>query len=289
MAVAQFVFSQQNQILETVDVELIDSAACRAWQYAVMLNKPVWQLMLRRGPASYREFEPVEAHQWLDEIHSCLQELEFTEFAFAEPVPQQPQQMDQALLNRLHRHFTTTHEFIWRPEFTDFETQDNIDKITGRLNIAIHKFESFVPTTQKLNYVNGGTEIICDTGRALGYDLAPHRHCHSFEHADLIMDAYILGKTLIESFVNDDDPVHWDTSGHVRTNGGCVFLMTNLRERIYQSAEFESWMHQHNTRHDRLYADMPLGMFAPGSRSRMEQLIAMSNFTQLDCKITIQL
>lgn len=290
MAIAQFVFSKQNQILDTVDVILIDSAASRAWQYAVMINNPNRQTICKRGSSWYHSvFNSAEVTYWLGEIHHCLQELKFTNFAFTEPVPQDPSQVDQALLNRLHRHFTDSQRIIWALEYVDFGTQDHIHKIGNRLNEAVHKLEAYVATDQKIKWATQGAEILCRAGNELSYDIAPHRHCHSFEHADLIMDGYILGKSLLESFMTNDDPTNWDTTGHARTNGGCTFLMTNLREQIYQSSEFDDWLHQHDTQRNKLHADMPLGMFASGAKAQMEQLVTLPDFAQINCKITINL
>lgn len=290
MAIAQFAFSKQNQILDTVDVELIDSNAGKAWQHAVMLNASSLRVMRRVGPSAYHPiFDSTETAHQLAEIHYCLQELEFTDFAFVEPVPQDPGQVNQALLNCLHRHFTNSQRIIWAPGYTDFDSQDHVHKIGNRLNEAIHNFEVYIATQQKINWANHGTEIQCRADNALSYDIAPHRHCHSFEHADLVMDGHILGKTLLESFMTDDNPDNWDTTGHVRTNGGCIFLMTNLREQIYQSNEFDDWLQRHNVQRNELHADMPLGMFSPGAKEKMKKLLDLPNFAQIDCKITIDL
>ena len=109
------------------------------------------------------------------------------------------------------------------------------------------------------------------------------------EHADVILDTYILGKTLIESFLNQDNPVNWDTSGHVRTNGGCCFLMTDARNRIYKSQEFKNWLQEHNASMNNIYADFPLGNFAPGHKKKLDTWFneyRLGGRCQVDIQIT---
>jgi integrase len=112
----------------------------------------------------------------------------------------------QDFMNGLHRHFTNSSAKLWNHQYTNFDQQNNLNTILQELNHSIHTLEFFIPTKHKLKYYQNHNEeiLIINNGRELGYDMFPFRQYHSYEPADLILDPYILGKTLLETLTKGD-------------------------------------------------------------------------------------
>lgn len=290
MSRAVFAFASliDKQIADTVEFDLIDNPGSRAWQYAVMLNDKQRHVTIG-GPGGYKSQRPPHMVHVYDQLKDTVHGLSGTEFEIDFTLPGSAEQVSQHLLNRLHRHFTDTCLIIWDQSYIDFEKQTQVDQLLQTLNDLIHQLEPYIPTDQKIKHGwIGKHELrVINHGQELGYDISPFRQYHSWEPADLILDPYILGKTLLESFMCDDDPVHWDTAGHVKTNGGCCIMLSDHRKNIYDSDDFASWLQQHKTTRQQVFADFPLGYFVPGHRERLKQLLP--RLGQLSCRVHIEL
>jgi len=259
---------QDGSVADVIEFELLDNPGARAWQYAVMLNAKSRQIRYRS--AIEVKSWPENAGDLHEELFRIQNELADTEFPFQDHIPASLDELDQDFLNRAHRHFTNSCGILWNPRRARSRDM-HMDHVLHRLNDVVHELELAVPTAHKTQYGGRGLEIwLPNDGRELGYDIFPFRQYHSFEPADLILDAYILGKTLLESFACHDDPTAWDVSGHLTTNGGAIVCMDRTRHEIYQSQDFHAWLASWNLISKQVLADFPLGMFRPGHRSRME-------------------
>jgi hypothetical protein len=274
MSRAVFTFTDQsdNRTVDVVEFDLIDNVGCRAWQYAVMLNNPS-RYLHRRSPINLYKKRPANIADRYETLKSIIEKLSTTEFAWHHRIPESFDQVDQDFMNLAHRHFTTSCFSLWNPSIARLADRDYLDRVLHDLNSIVHDLELYVPTANKLKYHQTGREIcLANDGRELGYDILPFKQYHSYDPADLIMDGYILGKTLLESFACHDNPTSWDTTGHIRTNGGAHILLDNTRQQIYESVEFLEWLQSHNLEKHMAFPDFPLGHFVPGHQSRMESL-----------------
>jgi hypothetical protein len=272
-------FSQNQQHIITIEVDLLDTPASRAWQWAVKLNSPQKNVFVRTSSYYNDIVDHVVIDYNLRQLQISLENLSGTRFSYYESVPTKFEDFDQPLCNRLHRHFTKSCQQLWDITFMDFELQQKLDPWLQQLNSSVHLLEQFIATPQKTTWHKAGQELfVCANGLDISYDIMPFRHCHSFEPADLILDPHILGKTLIESFMCNDDPVNWDTSGHVRTNGGSCFILSDHRQKIYQSPEFSAWLENHGTTPEMVHADVALGHFKPGHKQRLLDFIQSQDF-----------
>jgi hypothetical protein len=280
-------FNPSGNLVDTISFDLLDTDGCRAWQYAVLLNSKNRLIRKGNGP----KYTPVVNKSRVDELYqdivNCIAKINLTEFKFDDTIPPVTT-IDQSFLNKLHRHFTSVCEIIWDSKFINFDLRNTLDPILQTLNFRIHQIEIYIPTEHKVSWSNQGNEVVlCAENDALSYDIAPFKHCHTFEHADLILDSHILGKTLIESFMCNDDPVTWDTTGHVRTSGGVSITLNNYRQDIYNSNQFKKWLDAHNTSKDNLCADFPLGNFVSGHKQKLEVLSNDPNFIKYSCKVEL--
>jgi hypothetical protein len=270
-AVYTFTEKTSNKVADQIEFDLIDNPGVRAWQYAVMLNSANRTCKVK-SPIVFLKNVPSDIDQQYQFLINVLDQLSGTDMAFAEKIPATFDLVDQALMNRLHRHFTNGCYSLWDHRSPNFEN-DNLDRLLWQLNEIIHKLELYLPTDHKIKYNNFGQEVWARSlGDEFGYDIFNFRDYHSYESADLILDAYILGKTLIESFACADDPTSWDTNGHMKTNGGAVMLLGDHRSQIYNSKEFETWLNQHGQEPNARFADFPLGHFVPGHKTKLEHV-----------------
>lgn len=277
-----------NQIADVIEFDLLDNPGCRAWQYAVLLNDKSRSIHYGR-PAAFHSPPPENIQQRYQEFKKVINQLADLGFVFDQSVPDSFVLVTQDFMNQAHRHFTNCCQIIWSSTYTDFDLQARANSLLQTLNSHVHFIESYVATPNKIKYsVNQNLEIyLFNDGKELGYDMFPFRQYHSYDHADLILDPYILGKTLIESFLCDDDPSHWDTTGHVKTNGGACILLDNHRQRLYGSQEFNQWLDRHRVNKNSRFADFPLGNFVPGHKQKLQAL--KKGLGSYNCSVSIKL
>ena len=288
MIQAVFKFSNSTQTVDTFTVDLIDNPGVKAWAYAVLLNDKQRNISIRPVTALRPPNSSFVNEQYQKMING-IDQLESTQFKFNESIPT-VDRADQLFLNRLHRHFTQCCLDLWAYNFYDHELQYHVDPILQELNNVIHNIERFCETPQKKQWNRQGREIAIRTdSNQLSFDISPFRYCHSYAPADVILDEHILGKTLIESFMCDDNPGNWDTAGHVRTSGGATIMLTNHRQQIYNSPEFNQWLSNHRVDRLKVVADFSLGYFVPGDKDRLFKLSLDSEFENLLCEIGITL
>jgi hypothetical protein len=287
-AVYTFTNKESNQLVDVIEFELLDNVGCRAWQYAVMLNSKS-RIILKKVTATLNTKIPTDINDQYAHLRFIIDQLSTTEFKTDLYVPESFDLVAQGFMNALHRHFTNSCAKLWNLQYTNFDQQNNLNAILQELNISIHKLEDFIPTKHKLKYYqNNNNEIwTINNGRELGYDIFPFRQYHSYEPTDLILNPYILGKTLLESFFCDDDPTSWDTRGHMRTNGGACMILSTERQEIYESKEFVEWLNDYNLSKEQCYADFPLGNFVPGHKDKLISL--QRDLHKYSCQVDIQL
>ena len=288
MIQAVFKFSNSTQTVDTFTVDLIDNPGVKAWAYAVLLNDKQRNISIRPVTALKPPNSSFVNDQY-QKMVDCINHLEPTQFKFNKPIPT-VDQLDQSFLNHLHRHFTQCCLDIWAYDFHDLELTAHINPILQNLNNIIHQLEEFYETPQKKQWNRQGREIAIQTdSNQLSFDISPFRYCHSYEPADVIVDDHILGKTLIENFMCNDNPNNWDTSGHVRTSGGAIIMLNDCRQQVYNSPEFNQWLSDYRVDSSKVFADFPLGNFIPGDKDRLIKLSLYPEFKKLVCEIDITL
>lgn len=266
-----FVDKSSQHIADVIEFELLDNSGVKAWQYAVMLNDKN-RIAFERSIAMLNYNLPHNIEEIYQNLKATIRKLDNSDYVWKDTVPDSFEKSDQDFFNRLHRHFTSCCYDLWDHRSKNFEDYD-LNQILQDINATVHNLELYVSTDTKVKFHRVSKEIcMIGTSNSLGFDLFPFREFHSYEHADLILDSYILGKTLIESFFCEDNPTCWDTNGHMKTNGGATILLTQSRSNIYDSSEFKSWLKNYNLTKNQKFADFPLGNFVPGHKVKLEQL-----------------
>lgn len=268
---------------EILEVELFDNPGVEKWaelcKKTPTTRTPTTQPIAREAPRSLSHNTDLWIQQQL-----VQQQLSVTNLPIPMPV-NTLDQITQQHLNVWHRwfthhthtsqkHSTSTVEFHWLHE----------------LNQIVHKLEQCFrewPNPQlgvcgvEMNFAAG----VDNHGFATEFvDLTPYREYHSWESADLILDQAVHGKTTMQSFLDNDDPKNWDTTGHHMSWGGCKLVKSYHRQEIYQDDLFQQWMNQNNVTHSTLVGDFPLGNIVNRDQSVIDRIfesVAKSNANSL--------
>ena len=96
----------------------------------------------------------------------------------------------------------------------------------------------------------------------------------------------------MQSFLDNDDPKNWDTTGHHMSWGGCKLVKSYHRQGIYQDDLFRQWMDQNNVTHSNLFGDFPLGNIVNRDQSVIDRIFesvdkSTTNLDQVTTNLTI--
>jgi hypothetical protein len=204
-----------------------------------------------------------------------------TEFDFSQPT-----------LNQLHRFFTYNCDW-WHRQSTEpnpfdenFRLPEDWDftkwySIIGLINEAVHCLEVAVTTPTKLLYqtkpnewalpswvINNPASI---TGELIETSYLPFNsndQSLNYEPMDfsrgaaVTLNASILGKCMLQSYFEEDDPTARDASGREGSYGGYCIHLTRGREKIYRSEHFGQWAARHGRPVDSLPLEFQIGHVA---------------------------
>ena len=178
-------------------------------------------------------------------------------------VPSTMDDLDQLFCNKLHRYFTESCRLICMQRNKQWQ---DIKKNLENINDNIHTLEMCMDTPVKRQLtpnlfreicINKNTDMI-DKNQWMALTEEDRKH-HSASHYDVILGPHILGKSLWKSYIDDDDPNHWDTSGHYFcTEGLHIIINQKSREDVYNSKHFRKWLNRYGLKKN-VYYDFPIG------------------------------
>ena len=100
----------------------------------------------------------------------------------------------------------------------------------------------------------------------------------------MILQSQILGKTILQSYLDQDNPNNWDTSGHYVSAGGIQICIDSTRQTIYQSQSFQNWLTKYRVNSAAVNYDYPLGNIRNKNSAEWHELIEFFNTTQ--CQVS---
>jgi hypothetical protein len=195
----------------------------------------------------------------------------------------------QQTLNTLHRFFTYNCEWWYKqstepnPFDENFVPPADWDfarwySVIGQINEAVHCLEVSVTTPTKLQYQNNSSEWILPTwiinnpasitGEIIktcylpfdSYDQSFNYEPMDFSHgAPVTLNASILGKCMLQSYFEEDDPTAQDARGREGSYGGYCIHLNRRREEIYRSAHFQQWAEKYGRTVDSLPLEFQIG------------------------------
>ena len=165
---------------------------------------------------------------------------------------------DQNLLNQLHRFFT--YNVLWHqssqpnPYDKDFTTDLGFQEwhdLLDKINTSVHFLELSSTTNNRkildrfpISYIwINLKKKSFDT--VLEFDETDQQENYKYFANDprplVLLDGSILGKSVLQSFLDNDDPTCKDCSGRTVSHGGFMIDLNNSRSQIYSSKEFLAW------------------------------------------------
>ena len=189
-------------------------------------------------------------------------------------IPANSNDIDQGFLNLAHRFFTSNAHL----NNENYAGSAELGNLLFDINHSVHRLECYLGAvnndfgnTQKyLSASLSRPQVVLDKfdkkklhKNQLTFTTEERQH-HSApdQHHDLVLATNILGKTVRESYWADDDPNHWDTSGHYVSFGECVLWNGEVTKTIYTGDKFAAWMKKRNTSFDKLKLDYPVADFS---------------------------
>jgi hypothetical protein len=189
--------------------------------------------------------------------------------------------VDHCSLNHVHRFFTHNQQRCNTREFSVDFAYHSAMLMLDELNLHVHELERYIargpddiPVDQieeiKLYHpTNYNSDTWCS--------LADYQQYHSDQHYDVILSSEVLGKTLLQSYLDQDDPTDWDTSGHYASAGGLQITYLPTRQQIYQSNSFKQWLEQHSANPADLRYDFPIGNIQNRDTGPFQQVLEQLN------------
>lgn len=179
-----------------------------------------------------------------------------------EPFDQARNDQLHVSLNHLHRFFTENQKACNQRWFgSDFD-YTAVSRWLDQINQAVHGLELFVPRAPADLAVYRLEEIKLWQSDATNVEwltFDDHGQYHSSEFYDVVLSSEILGKTLLQSYLDNDNPNHWDTSGHICSAGGLQICLRPDRQRVYSSHSFKNWCLSHGLDPVSANYDFPIG------------------------------
>ncbi len=166
-------------------------------------------------------------------------------------------------LNLLHRFFTTQQQRCNLNHYGKDFDHVQATVFLQQLNDLVHYAEGFISRGHSDCPVNSMREIKLyrptHSGDPVWLDMSAYQQYHSADYYDVVLTSEILGKTLLQSYLDNDDPDHWDTSGHYVSAGGLQICLSGTRQKIYQSASFHRWITSYHVDPQQAVYDFPIG------------------------------
>lgn len=255
---------------ETVilNIELIDNPAVKSWaNHFLQRNLPVIaerSFNINNRPVLQWNSIAREKYSRLQELFTVLSNIGFI---FNYPQPSSAEEITRDYLNKAHRFFTNNQKYV-NSNNRDVANALEVTDYFQEVNTLVHNLEEFLDIAAKSllsdDIKRNWDEINLEHDTAYNDSNwwtmdSSFREYHSSEFANLILGPQILGKTLIQSFLDQDDPNNWDTSGHYVNNGYLMLLNKPHRQEIYNSEVFKNWLSEYGLTPDQMYYDFPIG------------------------------
>ena len=169
----------------------------------------------------------------------------------------------QQLLNELHRFYTTN------AEWSEKQNKKYFDLIS-EINLAVHVLEQHTDIQVNKTF----TESISPAFFHFQLNEEPKTHWLNFSNEDqklnytyfdydydyiVKLDRSILGKCVLQSFEEHDDPREKDCSGRLGSFGGFWIELDKNVKKIYESQKFIDWCLEYKCDYKKLPLEFPIG------------------------------
>lgn len=188
----------------------------------------------------------------------------------------------QSTLNLLHRFFTYNTKWGFsdtgpeNPFDKKFTLPKNYDKkdwfsLIDRINRHVHFLDIYTIPEKNRKFVNENYPLEClyfeikesDYRKYLHFNTKEYQNNYKFldlNYENIVtLDASILGKPILQSFLEHDDPTCWDCQGREYSAGGFMIYTDNQLKKIYTSTQFQNWIKKYNLESHKIPYEFPIG------------------------------
>lgn len=164
---------------------------------------------------------------------------------------------DQELLNKLHRYYTDTAAVV--------DKQSEEFELASKINYCVHELEDLT-VTRNTGYISDLWFHVHDYPIPMDcwIDLKEQEQenykffDHDYKYV-VRLDRSILGKCVLQSFEENDDPNAKDCTGRIGSFGGFFIDTNNRLKDVYQSDKFKDWCTSHGKEAKQLPLEFVIG------------------------------
>jgi hypothetical protein len=225
----------------------------------------------------------------------------------------------QHTLNLLHRFFA--YNALWARDvtaepnpfdpaflFPEHMTTTEWYALIDIINMNVHRLEKYVSTPHKQflidnnHIINSITLVSTFPNRSFADPSLPNYWLPFTEQEQLLnhtsmdfalgpavmLDNAILGKSILKSFFEHDDPTAKDCTGRLGSFGGFTIDLDQTRQRIHNTPEFQTWTDSHGVSIETLPLDFQIGNLVDTSFANLNMhAIRAHEFQRLEFQDTI--
>lgn len=275
--ILEFVFP--NNRIE-VAVEMLDNPGVQAWADKFLNNKYITSVLVH-DHLWVSDMDTTKFNHAAAECGILIGQLAQHGIIYSGP---DISTVDHNTLNHVHRFFTHNQKRCNINGFGNNFDYDSVMSMLDRINTCVHDLEVFLPRGPVNIPVTRIEEIKLyhptHYGTTDWVELTDYHQYHSDQHYDVILSSEVLGKTLLQSYLDQDNPTDWDTSGHYVSAGGLQITYLPTRQQIYQSDSFKRWLDQHHADPAELMYDFPIGNIQDRDTGPFQQVLQQLNHCQ---------
>jgi len=256
---------------KTIDlqVDLVDNPAIHNWANH-FLTKPFEVRSHVITNVKPHKFDQAKVSELYSKCVSNINRIRELGHPFEGSMPETVVDLSRDWCNQAHRFFTHTQKFVntmSRPKLSLEEytiVQRTLTDRLQELNDDIHLIEDYLAPLPLAPIDFSADEIYCSdfpTYDAPGWwQIEPEwRSYHTADHATVIFGPQILGKAILRSYLDGDNPNDWDTTGHYCNGGALLIQVSDFRNRIYTSEPFQNWLSKWGMTPEQAVYDFPVG------------------------------
>jgi len=267
------IFELQFQQKHQFEITLVNNPAITAWLnfYTRSFNHYFCYSYKNELSETFEIVNYNNASHWFDILVQNLDKIKQYNLEFDKNIPEKYTDVNRKWLNDAHRFYTVS-----AANYLTYALEnDPATLILDNINEAVHKIESSITKNPPNCPVKLIKQIHCEQkhiGEIFKFDLDWKKY-HSKQHYDIILDANILGKSLLQSYLDEDDPTQWDTNGHEESLGALLICLDKNRSKIYESSSWQNWLEKYSAKDENLYYDFPVGNFTdPNATNTIAEL-----------------
>lgn len=283
----KFTFEQRN--LE-ITIELLPLPIIKIW--ADYLKDYAWNIKQFRtevcSEAAHSKFNPYDIKSNINSINNAYLELKQLGYSWPSHIPlvennasKVPSQQE---LNQLHRFFTENWRWCFvrgrrelgeaNPFDPKFKLPAHMDNdefyaIIDKINVAVHNLEQYTapePTKKFVldnKIVPAGIWIENRQVPVIYLEIEEYLHNYKFqldqEDYPVVVPADILGKSVLHSYLDNDNPLESDCLGRSELGFNLFIDINNNRRKLYNSQDFKNWANKYGTTPTSLPLEFQIG------------------------------